>query len=64
MKRKYEVQGEYEYWVVYEYHDDDSGRTTYSQIRGIRPKKLATEIANALNAAYRHGRLDAVEDAK
>lgn len=58
MNRTYEVQGRNGYWGVDEYHPDEPGRCTYGTV--ILPtRKLATAVAAALTAAYRHGREDA-----
>lgn len=57
MYRTFEVQGMYDHWVVEEYHGDES-RVVHSTISPIPTKKLATQIAAALNNAYMDGRND------
>lgn len=57
--REYVASGRYDYWAVDEYHPDEPGNGIYgSSITGLRTKKLAQEIAGALNTAYRNGRKD------
>lgn len=55
-RREYHVQGQYGYWVVQEFRPDrDNSGAVYSQIRGIRSRKQAQEIAAALNTAFSQG---------
>ena len=59
MKRTYRVQGRYGYWAVDEHSDQGSG------VRGplaiLKTRKLADQVAEALNQAYAHGGQDAAD---
>lgn len=61
MKRTYMVNGRYGYWAVDEH--DDQGSGVNSTITGLT-KRLATTVAEALNAAYTDGRADQATDSR
>lgn len=54
--RSYEVRGRYGYFAV---HMCEAGTTGEETIISGLTKKNAALVAHALNAAYRHGRMDA-----
>lgn len=60
MLREWKAQGEYEYWVVYEYHPEEGTGAVYSQIRGLT-KRAAVAVAAALNTAFQQGQEHAGE---
>jgi len=60
MKREYKAQGIYHGSMdVAEFKD---GQCTRAVSTGIKPMKLAYQIANLLNAAYQQGRDDAAQE--
>lgn len=56
--RMYMVQKRYDYWAIDVYQDDSMLRT----IQTFKTKKMAENIANALNEAYYAGYDKAIKD--
>lgn len=54
----WEIGGRNGYYMVDEYRQGDPGRGTYGSIGSFTSRRQATEVANALNAAYKRGRSD------
>ena len=49
------VAGRYGYYMIDEHREGDTGEGSYGSIGPFPSKKLATEVCNAINAAYKRG---------